>query len=131
MEDLERKTLPPGWALPALGDISDLVMGQAPASSDTNFDGRGVPFVKTGEFGPKRPFFREWTTRPLKIASTRDILICVVGATIGKLTRAASNVSTATFYRDLQELRCWLRLMGASPCATRTTHRAATVSLRS
>jgi hypothetical protein len=46
-------------------------------------------------------------------------------------TRAASNVSTATFYRDLQELRCWLRIMGASPCATRTTHRSATVSLRS
>jgi RNA polymerase sigma factor (sigma-70 family) len=46
-------------------------------------------------------------------------------------TRAASTVSTATFYRDLQELRCWLRIMGASPCATRTTHRAATVSLRS
>lgn len=46
-------------------------------------------------------------------------------------TRAASTVSTATFYRDLQELRCWLRIMGASPCATRTSHRAATVSLRS
>jgi DNA-directed RNA polymerase specialized sigma24 family protein len=46
-------------------------------------------------------------------------------------TRAASNVSNATFYRDLQELRCWLRIMGASPCATRPTHRAATVSLRS
>ncbi|MCA3325313.1 MAG: sigma-70 family RNA polymerase sigma factor [Roseomonas sp.] len=46
-------------------------------------------------------------------------------------TRAASNVSTATFYRELQELRCWLRIMGASPCATRRTHRAATVSLRS
>ncbi|MFN7305421.1 MAG: hypothetical protein ACK5TQ_02435, partial [Acetobacteraceae bacterium] len=46
-------------------------------------------------------------------------------------TRAASNVSTATFYRDLHELRCWLRIMGASPCATRTTHRAVSVSLRS
>jgi DNA-directed RNA polymerase specialized sigma24 family protein len=50
-------------------------------------------------------------------------------------TRAASNVSTATFYRDLQELRCWLRIMGASPCATRAVpraaSRAATVSLRS
>ena len=46
-------------------------------------------------------------------------------------TRAASNVSTATFYRDLHELRCWLRIMGASPCATRTIHRAVSVSLRS
>jgi DNA-directed RNA polymerase specialized sigma24 family protein len=40
-------------------------------------------------------------------------------------TRAASNVSTATFYRDLQELRCWLRIMGASPCATRTISKPA------
>jgi DNA-directed RNA polymerase specialized sigma24 family protein len=49
-------------------------------------------------------------------------------------TRAASTVCTATFYRDLHELRCWLRIMGASPCATRAVpraaSRAATVSLR-
>jgi type I restriction enzyme S subunit len=89
MDALVSEELPPGWALVSLGDISEFVMGQAPASSDTNFDGIGMPFVKTGEFGAKRPIIREWTTRPLKLATFSDVLICVVGATVGKLNLGA------------------------------------------
>lgn len=69
----------------ALGDIVDLVMGQAPSSKDTNFEGRGTPFVKVGEFGPIRPVIREWTTNPLRMARGTDVLLCVVGATCGKI----------------------------------------------
>lgn len=71
-------------ALP-LGDLISIVMGQAPPSSDCNFDGRGTPFVKAGEFGSSRPVIREWTTNPLKHARKSDVLLCVVGATCGKL----------------------------------------------
>lgn len=69
----------------ALGDIVDLVMGQAPSSKDTNFEGRGTPFVKVGEFGEHRPVTREWTTNPLRMARKTDVLLCVVGATCGKI----------------------------------------------
>lgn len=69
----------------ALGSLAELVMGQAPAGSDCNKSGVGIPFVKVGEFGITYPEIREWTTKPLKMASTSDVLICVVGATIGKL----------------------------------------------
>lgn len=60
-------------------------MGQAPAASDCNKEGRGTPFVKVGEFGPERPVIREWTTDPKKLARYTDVLICVVGATCGKI----------------------------------------------
>ncbi len=60
-------------------------MGQAPRGDETNFEQRGAVFVKAGEFGPVRPVVREWTTRPLKFAKAGDVLICVVGATCGKL----------------------------------------------
>jgi type I restriction enzyme S subunit len=89
MDALPSEGLPPGWTTATLGDIADFVMGQAPASSHTNFDGVGTPFVKTGEFGARRPVIREWTTRPLKMAKTSDVLICVVGATVGKLNLGA------------------------------------------
>ena len=69
----------------ALGDLVDLVMGQAPPSKDTNFEGRGTPFVKVGEFGAIRPVIREWTTNPLRMARPTDVLLCVVGATCGKI----------------------------------------------
>jgi type I restriction enzyme S subunit len=64
-------------------------MGQAPPGSDCNSDGRGTPFVKAGEFGERRPIIREWTTKPLKLAKLTDVLVCVVGATCGKLNLGA------------------------------------------
>ncbi len=72
-----------------LGSAVTLVMGQAPAGSDCNRDGIGTPFVKVGEFGIERPVIREWTTDPRKMARTTDVLICVVGATCGKINLGA------------------------------------------
>jgi type I restriction enzyme S subunit len=71
--------------LTPLRDVVELIMGQAPPSKDTNFERQGVPFVKVGEFGPLRPVIREWTTNPLRMARTSDVLLCVVGATCGKI----------------------------------------------
>lgn len=68
-----------------LGDVSDFVMGQAPPGNECNTNGQGTVFVKTGEFGVLYPEVKEWTTKPLKFAKKGDVLICVVGATIGKL----------------------------------------------
>jgi type I restriction enzyme, S subunit len=73
------------WPLTKLGKVVTLVMGQAPAGSDCNRDGIGTPFVKVGEFGIERPVIREWTTDPKKLARYTDVLICVVGATCGKI----------------------------------------------
>jgi type I restriction enzyme S subunit len=64
-------------------------MGQAPPGSACNSDRRGTPFVKAGEFGEQRPIIREWTTKPLKLAKSTDVLVCVVGATCGKLNLGA------------------------------------------
>jgi type I restriction enzyme S subunit len=71
-----------------LGDIASVVMGQAPPGSDCNKDGRGEPFVKAGEFSADKPIVREWTTNPLKRAQNGDVLVCVVGATAGKVNLA-------------------------------------------
>lgn len=68
-----------------LGSKADFIMGQAPPGLACNKSGTGTPFVKTGEFGSLYPEIKEWTTRPLKMAQSGDVLICVVGATIGKL----------------------------------------------
>jgi type I restriction enzyme, S subunit len=81
--------IPTGWETATLGELADFVMGQAPPGSETNFDGVGIPFVKAGEFATDRPLIREWTTRPLKLARDTDVLICVVGATSGKINLGA------------------------------------------
>lgn len=73
----------------ALASVAEFVMGQAPPGSACNETGTGTPFVKAGEFGLERPLIREWTTQPLKLAKASDVLICVVGATAGKLNLGA------------------------------------------
>lgn len=71
-----------------LDKVADFVMGQAPPGNECNTTGNGTIFVKTGEFGELYPIVREWTTKPLKYAKQGDVLICVVGATVGKLNLA-------------------------------------------
>ena len=73
------------WVQAELGEIAEFVMGQAPKKSECNYQGAGTVFVKAGEFSAIRPEVKEWTTNPLKRANERDVLICVVGATAGKL----------------------------------------------
>lgn len=76
------------WPVKKLGNFIEIVMGQAPHSDQCNKEGEGVVFVKAGEFGIESPFIREWTTDPLKMAKADDTLICVVGATAGKINRS-------------------------------------------
>ncbi|ENK2091896.1 restriction endonuclease subunit S [Vibrio vulnificus] len=76
------------WPMVKLGDVSEPIMGQAPPGTECNKSGQGTIFVKAGEFGVKFPEVKEWTTKPLKFAKTGDTLLCVVGATCGKVNRA-------------------------------------------
>lgn len=71
-----------------MGTIVELVMGQAPAGHECNTEGKGTIFVKVGEFGRLYPEKTVWTTNPLKFAKAGDVLVCVVGATVGKLNLA-------------------------------------------
>ena len=71
-----------------LGDVIEMVMGQAPPGDACNNDGVGKVFVKAGEFQSRFPLVREWTTKPLKHGKPGDTLVCVVGATAGKVNLA-------------------------------------------
>jgi restriction endonuclease S subunit len=77
------------WVETKLGLIAEFVMGQAPLGKRCNKEGIGTPFVKAGEFGENRPEIVEWTTDPLKMAKHSDVLVCVVGATAGKINLGA------------------------------------------
>ncbi|EIO3970767.1 restriction endonuclease subunit S [Vibrio vulnificus] len=76
------------WPMAKLGDVSEPIMGQAPPGTQCNKSGQGTIFIKAGEFGVKFPEVKEWTTKPLKFAKAGDTLLCVVGATCGKVNRA-------------------------------------------
>ena len=69
----------------SLDTCIELIMGQAPPGITCNKNGEGTPFVKVGEFGKLYPTIEEWTHKPLRLAKKGDVLICVVGATVGQI----------------------------------------------
>jgi len=68
-----------------LGLIAEFVMGQAPHSSTYNSSGEGSLLIKAGDFGDYLPTPTEYTTNPISFSRKGDVLICVVGATSGKV----------------------------------------------
>lgn len=79
------------WPTVALGELATFAMGQAPPGTETNVDGVGTPFFRSGEFGELRPQTRIWTTKPLRLASASDVLVCVVGANCGEINLGADG----------------------------------------
>lgn len=73
------------WPAVPLGTLASFAMGQAPPSAETNTDGIGTPFYRSGEFGDVRPTTRIWTTQPLRMGRREDVFICVVGANSGEV----------------------------------------------
>lgn len=71
-----------------LGTVVEVVMGQAPPGDACNKEGHGAIFVKAGEFQEHHPVIREWTTKPLRLSKPDDVLVCVVGATAGKVNQS-------------------------------------------
>ena len=71
-----------------LGEVCDVVMGQAPAGTSYNEVGEGLPLLAgAGDFGEDFPQPKKFTTAPTKKAHAGDIILCI-RATIGDLNLA-------------------------------------------
>jgi type I restriction enzyme S subunit len=77
------------WQSYKLDEFAPINMGQSPSGDSYNFDGEGEPLLNgPTEFGRHHPKPRQWTTNPTKFCKSGDILICVRGATTGKMNWA-------------------------------------------
>ena len=76
--DISDNSLPEGWTIAPLDEVSDINMGQSPPSSTYNIEGDGLPFFQgKAEFGSSYPEVRKWCSVPSKVAQKEDILISV------------------------------------------------------
>lgn len=86
-----------------LKEVADIIMGQSPASSTYNDEGKGLPFYQgKAEFGVRHPIVKKWCSAPLKIAEPRDILLSV-RAPVGPTN--ICNVKSC-IGRGLSAIRC-------------------------
>lgn len=71
------------WPTVALGDVCDVIMGQAPSGASYNNGGKGVPLIAgASDFKNGRPEARKFTTQPTKLSNVGDIVLGI-RATIG------------------------------------------------
>lgn len=76
--DQLKREIPEGWAPRELRQIANITMGQSPAGSSFNSDGRGVLFYQgSTDFGWLFPTARQYTTEPSRLAKKGDILLSV------------------------------------------------------
>ncbi|WP_166145310.1 restriction endonuclease subunit S [Methylosinus sp. RM1] len=69
----------------ALGDLCEIIMGQAPSGETYNAEGDGAPLIAgASDFGEFSPKPKRHTTAPAKLSRVGDIILCV-RATIGDL----------------------------------------------
>jgi type I restriction enzyme S subunit len=93
--------LPDGWAQAALGDIAKWGSGGTPSRINPSYYGGGIPWVKTGDLGPKKlSVASEFITAEglqnssAKIFPKGSVAIAMYGATIGKTSILDIDAST-------------------------------------
>lgn len=68
----------PGWTTVAVGDIAEVVMGQAPVGSTYNTRGEGVGLIAgAGDFHNSRLVPSKFTTAPGKLSQAGDIVLSI------------------------------------------------------
>jgi len=68
------------WPTRKLGEICEIIAGQAPPSEFYNDDGQGIPFLTVNSFGKVYPKVERWTTKCLKKSCKEDVLFSVAGS---------------------------------------------------
>lgn len=84
-----KKILSIGGMIKKLVEVAPINMGQSPPGMSYNKIREGVPLLNgPTEFGERHPTVVQWTTTPTKLCKPGDILICVRGATTGRMNWA-------------------------------------------
>ena len=68
------------WQRKKLGEICEIIAGQAPPSMFYNEEGDGVPFLTVNSFGDVYPKVERWTTKSLRESKEVDVLFSVAGS---------------------------------------------------
>lgn len=81
----QTSTIPKGWRMTTLGEVSEIIMGQSPSGESYNQNNEGLPFYQgITEFGDKYVDIKTFTDQPTKVVEENSILFSV-RAPVGKV----------------------------------------------
>ena len=85
----EVAVIPEDWGVARLSDCSEIVMGQSPPGRFYNRSGVGRALINgPTEFTESHPVKIQWTTHPIDLCETGDLLIWVRGSSTGRTNYA-------------------------------------------
>jgi type I restriction enzyme, S subunit len=80
------------WQVKRLGDVTEIMMGQSPSSSNYNTTGTGLPLIQgNADIYNRKTIKRIFTTQITKRGKSGDILMSV-RAPVGEVSRAVFDV---------------------------------------
>lgn len=83
-----KRSIPAGWDIKALSEISTIVMGQSPKGDSYNSEQKGLPLVNgAADYKYSLLMPETYTTAPTRVCKKDDMVFCI-RATIGNLTFA-------------------------------------------
>lgn len=89
-EELKRE-IPEGWEVKTLGELFSITMGSSPKGESLNENQEGTEFYQgSTDFGIFYPTKRVYTTTPIRMAKTQDVLMSV-RAPVGAMNFAMNN----------------------------------------
>lgn len=102
-----------------LDEITEVVMGQSPPGDTYNEKGEGTPLINGPvEFGPypfSKTIVRQHTTAPTKLCEEGDLILCVRGATAGRMNiagfRACIGRGVAAIRAKERKQQAWVNQM--------------------
>jgi type I restriction enzyme S subunit len=91
-----------------LGEVAEIVMGQAPSGESYNDEGDGLPLIAgASDFGRLTPQPSRHTNAPTKVSQPGDIILCV-RATIGNLNLSDVPYCLGRGVAGLRPKKGWL-----------------------
>ena len=95
-----KQNLPSSWDLKSFKDVAEVVTGTTPSTKFPEYYGGSIPFVGPGELGTAEPIVD--STKKLSESGVKQarqlppgsVLVCCIGATIGKVGFAGTALAT-------------------------------------
>jgi type I restriction enzyme S subunit len=78
----------PEWEVQALGDVSEITMGQSPNSNSYNSENIGMPLIQgNADISHRKTNPRNWTSEPTKLCKIGDLIV-TVRAPVGAVAKS-------------------------------------------
>lgn len=112
-DQLKRET-PEGWKVGTLDQLFQITMGTSPKGDTLNQDANGIEFYQgSTDFGKFYPKTRVYTTKPIKMVKSRDVLLSV-RAPVGAMNLSQNDCcigrGLAGIHYDISPIFAWNKL---------------------